>query len=495
MGRRPSPWLAGLILAALLLSIGGYVLLRMWYPPVEGWMSRVPPDPHFKTLDTQLRDRFLDRRRPVSERYRDLFVYFVAGLVRYKTPDGTRVHYPGAGSVHGQHVDGVEGYSRMAPLVAAWLSGSRSSRVDVPELGEVDLLDWLREGLTTGTDPSAPGYWGDITAGTQVFFEAADIALALWLSRDQLWFNLDSRTQEQIARWLMATQHGNRPRFLNWNLVPLIVNRVMRALGVEVPDTAFQTDWAAVRAGYLGGGWFRDGEELDYYNAWAFHYSLYWLAHLDPQLDAEFARAARREFAVFYRHLITPRGVPILGRSICYRTATPVPLIVEALSDAPVVELGQALRALDAVWEYFVSHGAVANGTLTQGYCGPDLRILDRYSGPASCLWGVRSLVLAFSQPDESPFWLAEQQPLPVEIRNFSIRDDTSGWRLEGRHADGVVTIHRDGQSQTPALAPMRWHQRLAEHLLQRPFRPRNRDAKYAGSMYSSDPPFCGCVQ
>jgi len=271
------------------------------------------------------------------------------------------------------------------------------------------------------------------------------------------------------------------------------VNRVLKALGAEVSETAFRTDWAAIRAGYLGRGWFQDGAELDYYNAWAFHYALYWLGRLDPELDGEFIQTARREFVVFYRHLITPRGLPMLGRSICYRTAAPVPLIADALSVPRTIEPGEALRALDAVWRYFVEHGAVADGSLSQGYCGTDLRILDRYSGPASCLWGLRSLILALSQPDESPFWTADMRPLPIEISDYSLDDAVAGWRVEGRHADLAVTIHRAGETPSVRLTPMHWYYRLAEYLLERPFRPANRKAKYAGSVYPSDPPFCGC--
>ncbi|MDH3638793.1 MAG: DUF2264 domain-containing protein [Gammaproteobacteria bacterium] len=494
MRRLKRQHLLGLIVVGVAtLGAGGYTLLRTWLPAVQGGMSEVPPDPRFQALDSDLRGQFLDSNRSPSDRYADLFRYFVTGFVVYRSPDGARAHYPGAGSVHGQRTDGLEGYSRIAPLLAAWIASGREPRIDLPNVGTVDLLVLLRDGLATGTDPAAPGYWGEIEPGTQTLFEAADIALSLWLARDRLWPMLDLQVRTNVIRWLARTQHHPRARFLNWTLTPIIVNRVMKVLGAEVSETALADDWAAIRAGYLGRGWFRDGAELDYYNAWAFHYALHWLAQLDPDLDAQFIATARREFAAFVRHLITPRGLPMLGRSICYRTAVPVPLIADALSASATIGPGEALHGLDAVWRYFVEKGAVSAGTLTQGYCGADLRILDRYSGPASCLWGLRSLILALSQPDDAPFWTADMRPLPIEVADYSFVDDVAGWRIEGRHTDLAVTIHRAGQTQTPQLAAMRWYHRLAEYFLERPFRPRNRKAKYHGTVYPSDPPFCGC--
>jgi hypothetical protein len=34
---------------------------------------------------------------------------------------------------------------------------------------------------------------------------------------------------------------------------------------------------------------------------------------------------------------------------------------------------------MDVVWRYFVAHGCLRNGTLTQGYFEPDPRFVDRY--------------------------------------------------------------------------------------------------------------------
>ena len=57
-----------------------------------------------------------------------------------------------------------------------------------------------------------------------------------------------------------------------------------------------------------------------------------------------------------------------MGRSICYRTAVPVPLLAANLMGTEQFSSGRAVRGLDVVWRYFVAHGSLRGGALTQGY-------------------------------------------------------------------------------------------------------------------------------
>jgi hypothetical protein len=483
--------------AAFLVAVAGYLALRMKYPPVEGWGVDTAPHAAFDTLDPWIGKAFLDETRPVTERYAQLFAYLLAGFVAYRSEHGATAHYPGIASAHGRKIDGLEGFSRIAPLIGAWLAGGRPPVVEVPSFGAVDLPALLRSGLEAGTDPKHAGYWGDIGPRDQRVIEAADIALAVWLTRDIVWATLHSDARARLVSWLaQAEGKAEGATFVNWQLAPMVVNRTLKSLGEPVSEASFASGWSAVRASYAGDGWFVDSAagNFDYYNAWAFHYSLYWLTRIDEDVDAGFVNDARNEFVRLYRHLITPRGFPILGRSVCYRTAAPAPLIIAALAEPAVIPPGEARRALDVTWRYFVERGALYRGTLSQGYCGPDRRILDPYSGPASCLWGARSLVIALSEPDSGQFWNAGESPLPVEQGDFSLTSATPPWQVSGSRADAAVVIHRAGQTGNPPLEPWSLKYSLASLVLRRPFGPGNRRAKYDRATYSSDDPFCGCT-
>jgi len=459
-------------------------------------MIQATPDVMFRDLDPWVRKSFLHDSQPVNERYADLFKYFIAGFLAYQDGSGARAHYPGAGSTHGRSIDGLEGFSRISPLIASWLAGGRSHIISTPNFDRVDLVHLLTEGIKVGTDPSSIHYWGHIVEDDQRVVEAADIALSIWLTKDILWPGLNEEERDNIVKWLKQVQGKvTTAQATNWRLFPIIVSCVLKALGENVSEESLYTEWSFIKNRYAGNGWFGDSNDngFDYYNAWSFHYGLYWISQIDTEFESNFIKDARRKFVSTYKYLITPDGLPIFGRSICYRMASPTPYLIASLTDMDLVPAGQAKRALDVIWRYFVERGALANGGITQGYCGVDLRIVERYSGPASCLWGVRSLVIAFSQGNNSPIWTATELPLPIETSDFEITESTLRWVIEGRAADNSVMVRwleRSGDSQ---LESYTWKRRLAEMIFGRPFRPPNRLAKSQRSHYSSKVPFCGC--
>lgn len=229
---------------------------------------------------------------------------------------------------------------------------------------------------------------------------------------------------------------------------------------------------------------------------------MFWLTQIDtrseagtaPGTDTAFVDATRRAFVRSYRHLFSERGLPIFGRSICYRTAASAPLLISARQGDGVITPGEARRAFDRSWRYFVNRGALAGGTLTQGYCAADARILDRYSGPASCLWGTRSLVIALLDRAGAPFWSDPERPLAVELGDFDLSVRAAGLRITGDRARGAVEVEPlAATSGAVPLQPYTWRHRLAEAVLRRPFRPENEAAKYQGAVYASAEPFCGC--
>ena len=185
-----------------------------------------------------------------------------------------------------------------------------------------------------------------------------------------------------------------------------------------------------------------------------------------------------------------------MGRSICYRMAAPAPLIIGEQTDPDEVPPSEARRALDATWSYFVKRGAVEHGNVSQGYCGSDPRILDNYSGPASCLWALRSLIVAYYMPPDSTFWTASHGYLPVERSSYEIHVPTIGWTITGNKESGTIVLKKPGEAAGSEM-PMSEYgavRQLATALLWRPFRPDNSRAKYDLDSYSSAAPFCGCL-
>jgi hypothetical protein len=283
----------------------------------------------------------------------------------------------------------------------------------------------------------------------------------------------------------------------NWHLFPVLVDAVLHSLNVTTERSGARRHYARIKEFYRGDGWFSDGPEeiFDYYNAWGIHYELFWLQQVEPGWDSQFIGPAQEQFLSTYKYLLGSKGFPILGRSVCYRMAAPAPLVFAQAWHSREVSPGEARRALDGMWAYFIQRGALRAGGVTQGYCGPDPRILDNYSGPASCLWALRSLIAAFYLPPGSAFWSAGPLPLPVERAGYTVRVRPARWTIVGNWNTGAIRVEKPGAGTVPRpLEEYGLLRELAGTILSRPFRPANKAAKYASAVYDSAEPFCGCL-
>lgn len=452
--------------------------------------------PRFPVAAESLLEGFRRPGYPSAAAYDSLFRYFMLGWQTYRLPEGSGAVYPGLPSSHGAGADQIEGFARIAPLVAAWIFSGRPSTVDLRDGVRVDLHGLLREGVLAGTNPRSRGYWGAIPDYDQRIVEAADIALVLWLTRQTLWQGLTGPERSQIGRWLSQV-NGKQVRDNNWHLFVTFTNVVLSGLGQSADLEGARQHYARLKSFYRGQGWFSDGRlaTFDYYNAWSIHYFLFWLSRVDPSWDPDFVRSASGAFLGSYRYLFGPAGFPIRGRSVCYRMAVPAPLVAGQLTHPQIIPADEARRALDDVWRYFVTRSGVREGTITQGYCGPDARVLDNYSGAASCLWSLRSLIIAFSQRPGTAFWTATGGRSPVDTADVDVTIPAIGWRIVGRSGSGFVSIMNADSLDAGATAlrsagPVH---HMAERILRRPFRPRNTGAKYHRAVYRGDQPFCGC--
>jgi hypothetical protein len=447
----------------------------------------------FSRRAERLLDPFRGQVAPSMHDYHGLVRYFAESWKTYRTASGAGAEFPGLPSWSGPDADRLEGFARLMPLLAAWCASGRNPELELVSGGTLNLPEEFARGLIAGTDPASPSYWGAMPGrSNQRIVEAADVALALWLLRDSTWNDLPASRQAVVVEWL--AQVGDAPGLENnWQLFFVLIDRILDSLGhpgrVRNPRERF----AKIRSFHLGDGWFQDGPEgrVDFYNAWGFHYALNWIQRIDPEWDPDFILGCQRAFLSSYACLISPRGIPLLGRSFPYRIAVPAPLVAGQERHPDLVSAGEARRALDVVWGYFIANGAVRGGLITQGYHGADPRLLENYSGPASPLWSLRSLVEAIYHPADAAIWTDRPEPLPVERGDFDVRVAGGRWRVLGQRASGTVTVEvlANSEGSRPSLEPFTFRQRLRSLARGEPGRPRNYEAKYDGRRYSSAEP------
>ncbi|NBD33559.1 MAG: DUF2264 domain-containing protein [Cyanobacteria bacterium] len=461
--------------------------------PVLGWRNQINPFHGYEKLDFQIKSNFLKENSKASfSRYEGLFKYFIFGFTRYRSQKGAMVFYPGAKSIHGEKADAIEGFARLFPLIAAWLFSTEEREINIDE-ENIDLVELIREGIVSGTNPESSEYWGIIEDRDQLIVEAADIALGLWISRKHLWSILSSEEREDIVNWLLQTLERDVFSGVNsnWELFPIVVLKALAGLGIKEKKykNLVKKRFNYFKRHYLGNGWFYDSPKgADYYNAWAFHYSLFWLFQMDRNLDSNFIIEAQSEFIRFYRYFFSDNGFPAMGRSLCYRIAAPAPIVCGALISPDLVSPGLAYRALDLTWRFFVKNNALKYGSITQGYLSTDLSLLDNYSGPGSSLWSLRSIIAAFYVDKFVPLWQSIPELLPVETSDFSHTCKSIGWNIRGFSATKTVELNII-RNKDNCYFPIKKYgsaNRLLEITFRRPFRPNNVKALYYRPTYST---------
>ncbi len=443
----------------------------------------------FPTAANSLLAPFKQTQQLTTGDYEQLVRYFAEGWATYRTDGGEGARYPGHASWSGDDCDRLEGFARVMPLFCAWMAGGRASVVTLLSGQSINFAEEFKRGLLTGTDPADARYWGAMPGkSNQRIVEAADVALALWLSRRVVWDLLQPVEQTRVVAWL-AQVDACEGLDNNWHLFFVLIDRVLHALGHSNTVRSSQRRFDRIKEFHLGDGWFVDGPtgRADYYNAWGFHYALSWIRRIDPEWNASFIADSQRRFLGTYPYLIGPDGFPAFGRSLIYRMAAPVPLVLGCEDYPDLVSPGLARRALDATWCYFIRHGAVSAGAVTQGYHGDDIRLIDPYSGPASAFWSLRSLIAAFAFPVDADFWQYAPEPLPVEQHSFAIDIAGPRWTVRGDARTGEIEVEMlSNQQANDAIIPplSRWRQiQLQSGKIQRP---RVAAANYERRRYSN---------
>lgn len=460
--------------------------------PVSGWFNRVKIDNRFITFDSEIKKVF--SKQPLDETaFIKLFEYFIEGIDAYHIKGSSTVDYPGVPGSRGHFVEGIEGFARSGPLLAGWLYSGRSQKITLSSGAEFDLFKYLKKVLVEGTDTRSVSYWGKIEDFDQKAVEAGDIAVTYQLLKYKFPSAFSLQEHQNIRDWLAQI---NKIKLYggNWCLFPLIINCVLSENDIIYEQDMFDA-YNEFKSFHLGSGWFGDGKDgiADYYNAWQFYYFLFWFNKFRPEHDTEFIKNCVSEFSKTYVYFFSSEGFPIFGRSVSYRTALPLPLIVNVLLNDSGAST--ARRALELIWSHFIKMGALQGGVLSQGYYGNQPHLLENYSGRASPLWGLRSLTLAFLNQSDSKFWLSTPEPLPIEKGSFDIKIDGPNFHLTGDHKTKRVSLkrvpifHNDNSSKK--INNIGAFRSFMQIILRRPLRSDNLHIKYGRSEYSSDDFFC----
>jgi hypothetical protein len=381
------------------------------------------------------------------------------GYVRAADKQGSyaRVLYPDDRRDSPDAVDALEAFARVASVWGAWLSnGNNPSTLEYNER-TLHVDEILYRALLEGTDPAKPRtFWGRMRGMDQRLVEAADLALAVWFSRERVFNHMNERERGQVMAWL-AQVDGQDTYYDNWVLFPAIAQAVRLQLGYAVDERELDARLEQMAAFYRGDGWYVDGPGAEYelYNAWMFgwHYVLWALidgGRRPEHRDLVLQRA--RSFLAGFQYFFGSNGSFVAwGRSIVYRFAAIACFATGYLLQCAPLSPGALRRLSSGCLKYFYDREFMDPDEhyIRQGFHGDFPPAAEAYISPGSPAWACHGL-FALSFAEDDPFWTATEEALPVERDDFELALPTPGFLLSGRRATGQVLLLNAGSGHQP---------------------------------------------
>lgn len=344
-----------------------------------------------------------------KEDFQKLLIDILEPLIPYYSEEGAELILGVTATNYNQRAIRLEAFSRpLWGLVPFWAGGG-----SLPVFEEI-----YQKGLIAGTDPSGKEYWGGFHAFDQRFVEMAAIAYGLILVPEKLWEPLDEKGKDHLAKWLYGINEYELP-ICNWILFAVLVNVALKKLGRSYDADKLEYYLQGADTFYLGDGWYQDGDsgQKDYYVSFAIHFYSLFYAKVMGEEDPERCTLYKERAMLFAKQFIywfDDEGAALpFGRSLTYRFSQVSffsACLMAGIEPFPMgVMKGLIVRHLQ---DWMKKPIFDRDGILTIGYGYPNLVMGERYNGPGSPYWAMKTFAFLML-PDEHPFWGAEAETMP----------------------------------------------------------------------------------
>jgi hypothetical protein len=354
-----------------------------------------------------LADNPLTDREDCARALKDL----VRPYAPLSSPGAARVDAGPAGAAFSPNAVYLEGFARLLWGLVPLAAGGHS----------YGGWEAVLRGLSHGTDPSHPEFWGHPGDYDQLLVEMAVFGYALGMIPEVIWDPLSEAVKKNFARWLSAINRRKIPD-CNWIFFRVLVNCALKKIGSpEYDGERLRQSLEQVEKCYLGSGWYNDGfpaerRARDYYIPWAFHYYGLILVQCYPDMVPELVSVYRQRaeaFAEDFQYWFAADGAALpYGRSLTYRYAQGAFWAALAFADCEALPWGRlkGLYLRHLRW-WFRQPFFSETGLQSIGYRYPNTHMAERYNSPNSPLWGLKAFI-ALAKPESHPFWRAGEEPL-----------------------------------------------------------------------------------
>ncbi len=341
--------------------------------------------------------------------FQNLLLEIITPLLPHYSEGGAELVLGVTATNYDQKAIRLEAFSRpLWGLVPLWAGG-----------GSAPVFEELyRKGLAAGTNPNGKEYWGGFHAFDQRFVEMAAISYGLILAPEKLWNPLSEEEKDNLVNWLYGINEYELP-ICNWILFAVLVNIALKKLGRKYDAEKLEYYLDGANTFYLGDGWYQDGDsgQKDYYVSFAIHFYSLFYAKVMGEENPERSKLYKERAALFAKQFIywfDEDGAALpFGRSLTYRFSQVSFFCACLMADVepfPVeVMKGLIVRHM---CDWMKKPIFDRNDILTIGYGYPNLVMGERYNGPGSAYWALKTFAMLML-PDEHPFWHVQAAPMP----------------------------------------------------------------------------------
>jgi hypothetical protein len=392
-----------------------------------------------------------------------LWARLVSGWADHVDESGARLLIDGVTNPHDAG-GSYEGVTRMLWGLGGWLSLPGRPTIVSWRGVEYDLVALTRRAVLSGTDPASPGYWGvpeEPGASDQRTVESGQVAFALWQSRHHVWQSLTDAERARVIAWLAACGEPPPAWRNNWALFWAVNHRVRAALGAAHQPGLVESVLDYLDGVYCGNGWYDDGpnrgtDHFDDYNLWVFaSHVLAWaqIEDDDPERKEVLIDRVRQQMEHVPYFFAADGAYTEYGRSLSYKFARLGAPIWAYHAKCWPHGPGVLKRLVGRHLRWYADRGAIrADGTLTQSLTGegtPEVR--ETYISTGATYWAMQAFGALWTLSDDDPFWLIEEEPLPVERDDFVRVMPEPGFVLTGTQATGAVQRFSSRSQYVPA--------------------------------------------
>ncbi|MFA9464577.1 MAG: DUF2264 domain-containing protein [Velocimicrobium sp.] len=344
-----------------------------------------------------------------KKEFQNLLMELINPLIPFYSEEKAALNLGVTATNYDKRAIGLEAFSRpLWGLVPFWAGGGSA-----PVFEEI-----YRRGLISGTNPEGLEYWGGFHEFDQRFVEMAAIAYGLILTPEKLWEPLSEEEKDNLSNWLYGINEYKLP-ICNWMLFAVLVNVALKKIGRHYDAEKLEYYLESTEAFYLSEGWYQDGDsgQKDYYVSFAIHfYSLFYAKVMETEDTARCLRYKERAalFAKQFIYWFDDKGAALpFGRSLCYRFSQVSFFCACLMADVtpfPIkVMKGIIVRHL---CDWMKRPIFDRNDILTIGYGYPNLIMGERYNGPGSPYWALKTFAILML-PDDHVFWSVAAEKMP----------------------------------------------------------------------------------